>query len=436
VRPRFTIDRAKTTQFSDAWVLLAVMLTAFGLLFHRPALVLIAALLLTIVPVSWLWNRYALRGIHYSRRFSEQRAFAGEIVDLEISITNRKLLPVGWLKADDEFPAELPLVDEEELTPYHTPGVVILTSLFSLRWYEETKRKHRLLCGQRGCFSFGPVHLKAGDMFGLFEAADVVPASDWLIVYPQVLPLEELGLPAKDPLGEFRTRRRLFQDPTRTVGVRDHQPEDGFRHIHWKATARRGQLQSRVFEPTTAYNLVVFLNVANFERFWHGYDPVLLEKTISVAASVASYAAEHRFAVGLVANGTLPESDQPIRMLPGRSPSQLTRILEMLAAVTPIASRPVEDLLISESTQLPWGSTIVLVTGIVTQDIAAALERLHSAGRRVVLISLEEKAPPPVSPAVLAYHIPGLRGAKDDAAELNAGLLYPAGEATLAGSGR
>lgn len=423
MRRRFVIDQTKTTQFTDAWIILAIMLTFAGLLFRRPALVWIAALLLVIVPVSWLWNRWALRGIQYRRTFSVQRAFVGETVDVTLHVTNRKLLPLGWLQINDAFPLELPLLNEE-LQADPQSGVGILTSVFSLRWYEQIERVHTLQCEHRGYYSFGPARMKAGDMFGLFENEESLPVEDWMIVYPQVLPLEELGLPAKDPLGEQAIRQRIFEDPTRTMGIRDYQPEDGFRRIHWKATARRQSLQVRVFEPTTAYNVVVFLNVANFERFWHGYDPVLLEKTITVAASVASFATERRYAVGLVANGCLPGSDQPIKVPPGRSPDQLTRILEMLAAVRPIASALMENLLVSESVELPWGSTIVVVTGIVTEAIAGAIQRLRDAGRHMVLISLEEKAPPRLD-GVLTYHVPALRDATDDAAVLAAGLSAP-----------
>ena len=428
-KQRYTLDRTRTTQFTDAWFILALVLTIVGLLVHRPALILIAALLITVVPISWLWNRQSLQGIVYHRTFGEQRAFMGEIVKLTITVTNRKLLPVGWLQIDDEFPEELPLVDEE-LPPSHKPTVVLLTSIHSLRWYEQVEQEYALRCDHRGYFSFGPTRLKAGDMFGLFENRRRIESLDTLIVYPRVVPLEELGLPAKDPLGEIAFRRRIFEDPTRTIGIRDHHPEDDVRRIHWKASARRQNLQVRVYEPTTAYNLVIFLNVASFERAWHGHDPILLEKTITVAASIASFAAERRYVVGLVANGCLPESDQPIRVPPGRSPGQLTRILEMLAAVTPIASAPLEELLIGESANLPWGSTLVIATGLVTDGIAIAIQRLRAAGRNVVLISLQEESPPRLD-GVLVYHLPGMRDAEVDGIEMSAGLSAPVDETPL-----
>ena len=417
---RYRIDSNKTTQFTEAWVLLALIVTLGGLWARRPAVVLAAALLLTIVPIAWLWNRLALSGVLYARTFSERRAFVGETVTLRTLVTNRKLLPVGWLQISDDLPVELTVLDADYMSE-QKPGRLTLIATYSLRWYERVERVYRVVCSQRGYYTFGPASMKAGDIFGLFDNRRSVEARDTLIIYPRVLPLEALGLPAKDPLGDRSIRRRVLEDPNRTIGVRDYQAGDELRRIHWKATARRQSLQSRIYEPTTAYNVIVFLNVANFERFWHGYDPILLEKTVSAAASIASFAAERRYAVGLVANGCLPESDQPIKVLPGRSPGQLTRILEMLAAVTPVASAPIEDLLISESSSLPWGSTIVLVTGIVTADIAGSLQRLHAAGRHVVLISLAEPAPPQLD-GILVYHAPRLRDADDDAAALSAGL--------------
>ena len=115
--------------------------------------------------------------------------------------------------------------------------------------------------------------------------------------------MEALGFPPKEPLGETKAAWRIFEDRVRPLGVREHQPGDSFRDVHWKASARRQDLQVKIYEPTTSHNLVLFLNVATFARHWHGIDPVRLEKTIGVAASIASHAVDQRMIVGLIANG-------------------------------------------------------------------------------------------------------------------------------------
>jgi uncharacterized protein (DUF58 family) len=135
---------------------------------------------------------------------------------------------------------------------------------------------------------------------------------------------------------------------------------------------------------------------------------MLLERAIAVAASIVSHGVEARYIVGLVANGSIPHSDQPIKVLPSRRPDQLARVLEALAAVTSFATSSIETLLLTESARLPWGATLVVVTGIVSDELLSTLIRLHLVGRRVVLVSLEEQSPDTSSlpPGILTYHLP------------------------------
>jgi uncharacterized protein (DUF58 family) len=203
----------------------------------------------------------------------------------------------------------------------------------------------------------------------------------------------------------------MFQDPSRIMGCRDHHPYDSFRHIHWKATARQGDLKVKVYEPMVSLNIVVCLNIATFAHPWEGVQPELLEHTIVVAGSIASHALEHGDVVGLIANGAMPHADQPLKVLPGRAPDQLGRILEVLAGVTPYATGSIERLLQDESPDLPWGATLVVVTAIVTPELCATLMRLREVGRRLVLIGVSGTAPKP-PPGVLCYHVPPARSGR------------------------
>lgn len=388
---RFRVDTTKETQFSDSWLTLAVLLVVIGLVTQIGGLIIIAGLLVLVAAAGWLWDWLSLQGIDYHREFGERRAFVGETIDLRLAVANRKPLPVGWLRLTDRVPSALP-VEGVEVMVTSVPTVGEIRLVLALRWYEQVIRSYRLHCQRRGFYAFGPVEMEAGDIFGLFSRRRRIEAREWLIVYPRVESLADLGLPPKEPFGPLKASTPLFEDPIRTVGVRDHRAEDGFRRIHWKATARRQQLQSRVYEPATGHNLVLMLNVATLAKHWQGYIPEQLERVVSVAASIAAHASEQRWPVGIIANGALPAADQAIKVLPGRSPGQLTRIMEALAAVSPVATQQIEDLIRLESPRLPWGCTLVVITALVTPQLKAGLADLAAEGRRLALVTLEAVA--------------------------------------------
>jgi uncharacterized protein (DUF58 family) len=391
--------------FNQRWISLCILMILLGLVVGRPGLLVLPIfLLLTIAAGRW-WSDRVLRDVTYRRRIARKRAFPGETVDIEVQVENAKLLPVPWLRVEDEWPLDVPPTDHQALGPSHKRDMGNLTHVFALRWYERIRRQYTLLADKRGVYGLGPTRLHSGDVFGLFQTERVVAEQDFLIVYPRILSLAELGLPSKEPFGGARARHHLFEDPSRTMGARDFHSGDSFRHVHWPATARRQQLQTRVYEPTTTLTAVICLNVATFPRPWEGILPELFERAIVVAASLAAHAVESRYSVGLVSNGAVPRSDRPIRVMPGRSPDQLTRILELLAAITGYVTMPMGRFLLRGSPALPWGATLVVVTPIVTDELLASIIQLRSAGRHMVLVSLAKDAPPDLY-GVVMHHLP------------------------------
>ena len=392
--------------FSEAWIPLAVLFLIIGFLANRnAALLALGGILLLIVGVSTLWKNVALLGVNYEREFNRTRVFPGEPIEMSIVVANDKILPLTWLHFRDELPVS-PNDDIISQIASETGGRYVLHNSYSMQGRERTRRQVRLVFPRRGYYKCGPVTYESGDIFTLFTVERVHNAIDTLVIYPQIWPLTELGLPAKEPFGDLKVTRSLFTDPIKTQGIRDYRPQDRFRDVHWKATARRGTLQTKIYDPSVGMTLAVFLNVATYPRHWMGFDPELLERAVSVAASIANYGFQQGWGVGVFANGSVPNSDQPIRVQPGRSPEQLAHVLEALAAVTEFATSGIEVMMLRQSPSLPWVSTIVLVTAVVTDEIMVALLRLKEAGRRVVLISLANDPPPKGLGNLVSYHIP------------------------------
>lgn len=393
--------------FSDAWIPLSVIFLVSGFLMERNGpLLALGTTLLLIVWVSTFWKNLSLLGVTYERSFDRTHVFPGEPVEVTVTVANDKFLPLTWLRFRDELPVAPESESKVSQTASAITGNYTLLNTFSLHGHQISRRKTRLRFPTRGYYQLGPVSYESGDIFTLFTVERSHKYIDTLVVYPQIWPLEELGLPAKEPFGDLTARRHLFTDPIKTRGIRDYQPEDRFRDIHWKATARRGSLQTKIYEPSTGMTMALFLNVATFAKHWMGFDPDLLERAVSVTASAANYGIQQRWGVGVYANGSVPGSDQAIRVAPGRSPEQLSHILEALAAVTEFATGSIEQMMVRQSPMLPWGATMVLVTAVVTEEMVVTLLRLKEAGRRVVVVSLAPEPPPTSQQNILSYHIP------------------------------
>jgi uncharacterized protein (DUF58 family) len=393
--------------FSDAWVPLALLFVIVGLLAGRSApMIALGVALLLIAGVSRLWKNVALVGVAYERSFDRTRVFPGEPIQMSMYMVNDKPLPLTWVQIRDT----LPIAIEQESVLAQTASEIIgqytWQITLSMAGRETVERQVTLRFPKRGFYKLGPVSYASGDIFTLFTLTRDHAYHDHLVVYPQIYPLAELGLPPKEPFGEVKVLRSLFTDPIKTQGIRDYQPGDRFRDVHWKATAVRGHLQTKVYDPSTGMTIAVFLNVATYAKHWLGFDPEQLERAVSVTGSIANYGIQQGWGVGVYANGAVPNSDQPIRVPPGRSPEQLGRVLEALAAVTEFGTGSIEKMMLRESSRLPWASTLVLVTAFVTEEILITLIRLKEAGRRVTLVSLADEPPPKGLGNILTYHIP------------------------------
>jgi uncharacterized protein (DUF58 family) len=349
--------------------------------FGQTVIVIVLGLLLAAAGLSYLWSRVSLASVSCQLSLSESRVFPGEQVELKLRLVNRKLLPLPWVRMDVETPPALSPDAARDIA-----GHAFLSKATALLWYTGVSWKEKLRCERRGYYRLGPATLTSGDIFGFYPRSLTEPVVDHVIVYPRIYPMARLGLPSLYPLGETTATRRIFEDPTRVIGVRDYSPRDSLRRIHWKASARRQELQVKVFEPTTTFKVAVFLAVDTFRPV--PGDNEDLELGISTAASIASYLVEQRSSVGLFVNSRLADSGQPVTLLPGGGTGLLVEILEALAKVTPAHSGPFEEFLPAERARLPWGTTFLFIIGGPTPSLEVLLAGLGEGGHRPVVIQI------------------------------------------------
>jgi uncharacterized protein (DUF58 family) len=432
------------------WYYISLAIIVVSFLLRQPLLLVIGLLGLLVVGMADIWINFCLRNLRYSRQLSEQRVLFGEEITLSLSIENAKLLPLPWLEVEDSIPQALTFAGQRVRISL-TTNRAVLENLFSPRWYERVTRRYTMRCMARGVHTFGPTVLRSGDVFGFQNRQETLANRQYLLVYPLVVPLTRFGLPTRYPFGDYQAPRRLLEDPSRVIGVRDYMYGDDLRRVHWKATARTMQLQSKVYQPTTTYTLVLFLNVMAQLDAWFGFHPELTELAICATASVADWALDHGYAVGLYANTVMymPElatslstSDinslsttastvstarqgeaareqrvdtvvaeqlkrRRIHLPPASNEEQRKRIMEALARVQSYFGNAIEDVIRTERTRLPAGATVVVVTSTVSEPLLDTLERVRQSGHAVTLLFIGDGPSPRKLAGVSVYHLGG-----------------------------
>jgi uncharacterized protein (DUF58 family) len=388
-----------------AWYPLLMLVLVIALVSSATWLAIFCCGMIAIIAISDYWGTHSLDSVKYIRHFRYRRGFPGEKTTVQIEVQNNKRLPLTHLRTSDPWSTAVAPDDEEAVVSLFSPGKCQLLNIYHLGPHSRILREFPLTFRKRGVYPVGPVQLDASDPTGLFEDWREETSQEHLSVFPQLLSLEAIKLTADDPFGSRQSRRRLFEDPNRPMGVRPYNPTDEFRRIHWNATAATGSLQTKVYQPVTSQIMMVCMNVATTAQPWIDTDLNLLEQIIKITATTVYYGWDEGFSVGLLSNGYMAQSDRAFNIPPGRSPEQLALLLQSLAAVTSYTNAPFETYLMNSMPRISYGALLVIVTSRITQELCECLMRLKKYRAHNILISLADD-PPPYLPGIRTIHLP------------------------------
>jgi uncharacterized protein (DUF58 family) len=286
---------------------------------------------------------------------------------------------------------------------------VVGVPLLRLRAGKETTVRYPVPTDRRGVVPIGPLQVVRRDPHGLFTMPRSHGGVDKVWVYPKAHPLSAV------PPGVARSLDGLVDRvPHGTITfdtLREYVIGDELRHVHWRTTARIGELMVREHVDTSLPQLVILLD----DRAVAYPD---LHETTSASSAPASSPAAHAVsdafeAVCEAATSILlaaVQAELPIALQvvsgatvpPSRRGGDTRPYLDLLAEVTPTEPEQGSTVepLSGAATRLRHrrlGDTLIFITGCGTQHDLGEIAALRGAYPTLVVVLLGGTGPAPAT---------------------------------------
>jgi uncharacterized protein (DUF58 family) len=268
------------------WVLAATAICFFGAGINTMAgwLYAISGISFALLGVAAILPPRSLTGLSITRR-PMQPVSVGDDLTVELEIRNQTQQPVSLLQIEDILPFVLGKPIQKAIEAIPSQG--------SYRWvyYYPTQR--------RGVYRWHTVELGSGAPLGLFWCRRQRDCAATAIVYPTVLPLATC--PLVDEMGQEESKKgdprgRPLQTATTGLvrSLRPYRLGDPTRLIHWRTSARYGELRVRELEMVTGgQEIVIALDSAS------NWEEENFEQAVIAAASLYFYAHQQQLQVQL-----------------------------------------------------------------------------------------------------------------------------------------
>lgn len=393
-----------------------------GLAIPEPDLVRVGALLAVLPVVSTLTARRSRYRLSCARRLDPPRIPAGQPTKVTARVENVSRLRTGVLLAED-------------ITPY-TLGSRPRFVLDEIEPGGHRELSYQIRSDTRGKFTIGPLRVRVADAFGLVEISRSFSTTSTLVVTPKIFPLPP-STAQSSWLGEgdggMRTISAIGEDD---AAPRQYQDGDGLHRVHWRSTARYGELMVRREEHQWRNSASVFLDTRRSAHTGSG-PASTFEFAVSAAASIGAHLSGEGFRARLITDageiaprGTF--QDTLLDMLAVITPSHATGFRtgtselaraggQLIAVLGQLSADDARQLATSRRGNAPAMALLLAVsawaTDGITEDTARTAEILSTAGWRVAVASAStplatawQQLHRPFDPADRAVAVGGLGG--------------------------
>ncbi len=261
----------------SVWTILcAVVLTLISWNLDNRNGYIIVSVSIAVILISLIHFLYSIGRVDCQHEITNI-AHEDDILEIKLHLKNLSSLTKRFFQINDNFPA----ASQESKVISILIGRIVPKIL--------TTFSYSSLCYKRGLYKVGPIEVIFQDFLGLFKLVKRLNVISDLLVYPKIFKIKyfpELIRGSREWFG--LETAKTSGESLEFYGIREYQRQDGLRRVHWKSTARLGNLTVKQFERSMMADATIVMNLNKSHNIGTGKHTTL-EYAVKIAGSISKY---------------------------------------------------------------------------------------------------------------------------------------------------
>jgi hypothetical protein len=250
---------------------------------------------------------------------------------------------------------------------------------FSLLPFSSRNYAFELQCNYRGSYEIGINSIEIEDFFGLFKFRYNIFEPKNVTVYPRIVRLENFRLKTDFMSEAHSLLSSTDEDMTTVSDIRKYEYGDGLKRVHWKLTAKTGEIMVKKFQSTSQTNVLMLLDLQR-NPYSFAENIVLEDSVIESVVAVLYYCLNKWIPVNLVFY------NEKLYSIHAKNHLMFNEIFELLAKVRFNESVPVKDLLEIYTNNILKNTNILLFTSNLDYELYDQVYKTANSGYDVGII--------------------------------------------------
>jgi hypothetical protein len=229
---------------------------------------------LIILVLGMFYMIIAKKSLHAKLKYDSRFYNVGDTANITIVVENLGIIPIPYVLAKSKVLCSL--IDGYQ-------GDLIFLSFDKSTWI-----KNKIFFIKRGIYNFGDISLEINDVFCIFKSVKNIHNKLEFKVYPKVYDLNSISLSGRDSYESVINSKSGIDDFTIIKDIRKYNIGDNLRKVHWKLSAKHGEMYVKNFDAISGKECNLFINM-HTDNLRNDLSGVIEEGMVDFSVSLTKY---------------------------------------------------------------------------------------------------------------------------------------------------